>query len=177
MAKWEYAAIVRNRDGNEWALRQSELECSSHVEIKISKKSRKFLSWVNRKFELDAKRVDNKIMTTIPHTHSWKDFPEDVELEIHKGAEGVHLYFLEQAKKTKTAKKKREWEEELGAYIVGSEFKPCNQTNKHLFKSNDILGLVNMAGADGWEITGGLGLADGRPGNHETKWRMMRREL
>ena len=49
-------------------------------------------------------------------------------------------------------------------------------------ESKDILTLVNMAGADGWEITGGLGLADGYPadngpGKHETKWRMMRREL
>ena len=46
-----------------------------------------------------------------------------------------------------------------------------------LFLAHDILLLVNIAGAHGWEITGGLGLADGSPGNHETKWRIMRREL
>ena len=46
-----------------------------------------------------------------------------------------------------------------------------------LFEANDILILVNLAGAHGWEITGGLGLGDGSPGNHETKWRIMRREL
>jgi hypothetical protein len=46
-----------------------------------------------------------------------------------------------------------------------------------LFEATDLLVLVNMAGAQGWEITGGLGLADGQPGRHETKWRIMRREL
>ena len=54
-----------------------------------------------------------------------------------------------------------------------------------LFEATDLLVLVNLAGAEGWEITGGLGLADGSPGNRETgspvtretKWRIMRREL
>jgi hypothetical protein len=53
-----------------------------------------------------------------------------------------------------------------------------------LFSSVDLLILINMAGADGWEITGGIGLADGQPGihdaqrpRHETRWRIMRREL
>ena len=41
-------------------------------------------------------------------------------------------------------------------------------------EAEDIMILVNMAGAKGWEITGGLGFADGRP---ETRWRMMPREL
>ena len=50
-------------------------------------------------------------------------------------------------------------------------------TPKILFESTDILHLVNLAGAEGWEITGGLGLANGRHGSPETKWRMMRREL
>ena len=48
---------------------------------------------------------------------------------------------------------------------------------KILFESTDILHLVNLAGAEGWEITGGLGLADGYHGHPETRWRMMRREL
>ena len=43
-----------------------------------------------------------------------------------------------------------------------------------LFSSRDLLTLINLAGAEGWEITGGIGLADGRP---ETRYRMMRREL
>lgn len=53
-----------------------------------------------------------------------------------------------------------------------------------LYKSEDILTLVNMAGGDGWEITGGIGLSnfEWRDRDHggpisETKWRMMRREL
>jgi len=46
-----------------------------------------------------------------------------------------------------------------------------------LYKSEDILTLVNMAGANGWEITGGLGLGRHPDGHPETRWRMMRREL
>ena len=43
-----------------------------------------------------------------------------------------------------------------------------------LFSSHDLLTLINLAGAEGWEITGGIGLANGHP---ETRFRMMRREL
>jgi len=46
-----------------------------------------------------------------------------------------------------------------------------------LFEATDLLTLVNMAGKDGWEITGGLGLADGEPGRFESKWRIMRKVL
>jgi hypothetical protein len=46
-----------------------------------------------------------------------------------------------------------------------------------LFEATDPLVLVNLAGAEGWEITGGLGLADGQHGSPESKWRIMRREL
>ncbi len=53
-----------------------------------------------------------------------------------------------------------------------------------LFEADDLLVLVNLAGAEGWEITGGLGLNDGywqhiNDGGpvRETRWRMMRREL
>ena len=44
-----------------------------------------------------------------------------------------------------------------------------------IYESEDILTLVNMAGADGWEITGGLGLSEDH--GRESRWRMMRREL
>ena len=46
-----------------------------------------------------------------------------------------------------------------------------------LFESTDLLTLVNMAGKDGWEITGGLGLANGGTGQFESKWRIMRKVL
>ena len=55
----------------------------------------------------------------------------------------------------------REWE------IVGGDGPEI------LFEHEDLLTLVNTAGAEGWEITGGLGLG----GHPETRWRMMRREL
>ena len=60
---------------------------------------------------------------------------------------------------------------------LGRSFDANDATPKILFESTDILHLVNLAGAEGWEITGGLGLANGGHGIPETKWRMMRREL
>jgi len=82
----------------------------------------------------------------------------------------------------------RAFAEEISSYNANkARNKPRRQINDglpiYLYESSDILELVNLAGADGWEITGGLGLADGRPGyghdppKRETKWRMMRREL
>ena len=47
------------------------------------------------------------------------------------------------------------------------------KTRKIHFESSDLLSLINEAGKEGWEITGGIGLADGR----ETRYRMMRREI
>ena len=76
--------------------------------------------------------------------------------------------------------------EEISSYNANkARNQPRGQINEnglpiYLYESSDILELVNLAGADGWEITGGLGLADGYPGSppkYETKWRMMRREL
>ena len=48
------------------------------------------------------------------------------------------------------------------------------KTRKTHFESPDLLSLINEAGKEGWEITGGIGLADGQP---ETRYRMMRREI
>ena len=70
--------------------------------------------------------------------------------------------------------------EDVEKYAKQSKFRSeiVNDANpKILFESTDILHLVNLAGAEGWEITGGLGLADGYHGHPETRWRMMRREL
>ena len=48
------------------------------------------------------------------------------------------------------------------------------KTRKIHFESSDLLSLINEAGKEGWEITGGIGLANGQP---ETRYRMMRREI
>ena len=50
------------------------------------------------------------------------------------------------------------------------------KTRKTHFESPDLLSLINEAGKEGWEITGGIGFADGSAGQPETKYRMMRRE-
>ena len=70
--------------------------------------------------------------------------------------------------------------EDVEKYAKLPKFRSVNLNDanpKILFESTDILHLVNLAGAEGWEITGGLGLADGYHGEPETRWRIMRREL
>tara|TARA_B100001250_G_C19422874_1_gene623998 strand:- start:136 stop:585 length:450 start_codon:yes stop_codon:yes gene_type:complete len=49
------------------------------------------------------------------------------------------------------------------------------RSRKIHYESSDLLSLINEAGKEGWEITGGIGLADGQP--RETRYRMMRREI
>ena len=49
------------------------------------------------------------------------------------------------------------------------------RSRKIHYESSDLLSLINEAGKEGWEITGGIGLADGQSG--ETRYRMMRREI
>ena len=61
--------------------------------------------------------------------------------------------------------------------IKGKYPKKCSikgKTRKTHFESSDLLSLINEAGKEGWEITGGIGLADGQP---ETRYRMMRRKI
>ena len=49
--------------------------------------------------------------------------------------------------------------------------KATDASPRILYESSDILHLVNLAGADGWEITGALGLDD------VPEHRMMRRQI
>ena len=52
------------------------------------------------------------------------------------------------------------------------------RSRKIHFEAQDILTLINIAGKEGWEITGGIGKADGSLGNSlETRYRAMRREI
>ena len=46
-----------------------------------------------------------------------------------------------------------------------------------LFESPDLLTLIDDAGKEGWEITGGIGIATGKSGPGERKYRMMRRTI
>ena len=46
-----------------------------------------------------------------------------------------------------------------------------------LFESPDLLTLIDDAGKEGWEITGGIGIGSKQSRNGERKYRMMRRTI
>ena len=134
MPKWEYAAIVKEKEG---------------AVIKLD--------------NVGVKRFDKWILVkpgNEPHTISTKDAIRRREF-IHP------TYPWQWPNKWEEVKI---WSEDRGIKINDSS--PIV-----LFEATDLLVLVNLAGAEGWEITGGLGLADGEPGLPESKWRIMRREL
>jgi len=58
---------------------------------------------------------------------------------------------------------------------VTTEFSIEGDSRKIHFESSDLLSLINEAGKEGWEITGGIGLSLGGP--REKKFRIMRREI
>ena len=58
---------------------------------------------------------------------------------------------------------------------VTTEFSIEGDSRKIHFESSDLLSLINEAGKEGWEITGGIGSFLGGP--RETKFRIMRREI
>ena len=49
------------------------------------------------------------------------------------------------------------------------------RSRKIHYESSDLLSLINEAGKEGWEITGGIGFAGNQRG--ETRYRVMRREI
>ena len=58
---------------------------------------------------------------------------------------------------------------------VTTEFSIEGDSRKIHFESSDLLSLINEAGKEGWEITGGIGLFLGGP--REKKFRIMRRKI
>jgi hypothetical protein len=69
---------------------------------------------------------------------------------------------------------KDEVEAKRNAKLLEGKVSIVGKTRKIHFESSDLLSLINEAGKEGWEITGGIGLANGQP---ETRYRMMRREI
>jgi len=68
----------------------------------------------------------------------------------------------------------KEYKQQRGATKVRTEAR----SRKIHFEAQDILTLINIAGKEGWEITGGIGKADGVfRASQETRYRAMRREI
>ena len=171
MAKWEYAAIVCDSGRTEWALRQGEQVFERYTEVILSAESNELLASFGKENKFEITSPTEFKIEHPPLVHSWNIHLNDFDMwdDLKSDIKGF---------KTLTAKKiQNEYEKALGAYIVSAKHKYFGQINKSLFKSHDILELINKAGAAGWEITGGIGYDDSEPGRHETRWRIMRREL
>ena len=176
MAKWEYAAIVGDSGRTEWALRQGENEFECYVEVITSGESKELLAMFGKDYKIEIISPTEFKVKFPPLVHSW-----NIHLNDWK------VYFKSEEKQMRDQVKS--WNTKRLGNMFNTSIKSCKykssgRINKSLFKSHDILELINKAGAAGWEITGGIGLdnfqwresRDGGP-TGETKWRIMRREL
>ena len=152
---WEFAAIVR-KDGD---------RISSQMDNRNVKE--KLLKWVlvspgknpnppRIKFEF-PKDLKGKY-----HQKSEKGWHSPINKPYWAFTDDDDKRFNDKEAEVKRTAKKLEGK----VSIVG-------KTRKIHFESSDLLSLINEAGKEGWEITGGIGLADGI----ETRYRMMRREI
>jgi hypothetical protein len=171
MAKWEYAAIVRDYGRTEWALRQGEQVLERYTEVILSAESNELLASFGKENKLEITSPTEFKIEHPPLVHSWNIHLNDFDIwgDLRSDIKGF--------KKLTHESQHAGYEKMFGAYIVSAKHKYFGQINKSLFKSQDILELINKAGAAGWEITGGIGYDDSEPGRHETRWRIMRREL
>jgi len=171
MANWEYAAIVCDSKRTEWALRQGEQVFDRYTEVIMSGESNELLASLGKEIKFE---IISSTELKIEHpqlVHSWNIHPND--LDMWDGLKNViNLWEKLTAERTQT-----DYENVFGAYFVSAKHKSSRKIDKSLFKSHDILELINKAGTAGWEITGGIGYGDSEPGHHETRWRIMRREL
>jgi len=106
------------------------------------------------------------------------DFPKTKKFVANKGWESpvnkpYWAFTDDEVKRFKKA------QAELGEQAIRTEGKVSveGKSRKIHFESSDLLSLINEAGKEGWEITGGIGFANGGPSIPETRYRMMRREI
>lgn len=169
MAKWEYAAIVCDFERTEWTLRQGEHEFERYVEVITSEESKELLAYFGKDHKIEIISPTEFKVKFAPLVHSWKTHPNNWKVNFE----------LEEKRIQKQVKS---WNRSglsnmFNTSVKSCKYKSSGRINKSLFKSHDILELINKAGAAGWEITGGIGYDDSEPGRHETRWRIMRREL
>ena len=179
MSKWEYAAIVFNGSRSSCALvkpNNEEIMIEATFEVKNnypweSETAKKFLKTIESLFDSKAVRKKTNVTISRKFRYKWKThFYSNQEIIDwhHKFSGRTKNNFFEGFKNS------------YG--IKGGKIERL-KTFKPLFKSNDILELINLAGAEGWQITGGIGMSNSAPGGHgeraihESRWRIMRREL
>jgi len=154
MANWEYAALVN--EINAWYLVKPANMEPAQVEYSRDK---------------DRKLITNFGMKWHRPT-TWRTTKRRISSQYLKDSAGRNTGFqdltYDQAIKKRSIKPKAD---------DGSE--PVI-----FYSSSDLLTTINLAGQEGWQLTGGIGLDNFQWRNRdsggpigETKWRMMRREL
>ena len=146
MAKWEYAAIVADGKvtiGKKTSLKSSSRDVPRFFLVQPGKELHYIVSW--------ERGVSGIREGKIPTVYPWSS-PSEFE------------------------KESREWEKLFKDSAGMKEAhvqkpKATDASPRILYESSDILHLVNLAGADGWEITGALRL------DEAPEHRMMRRQI
>ena len=179
MPKWEFAAIVGS-DWDGWALRNGdavetkfavEFHMSGECEVLVEDVVRSFVSGSQPKATLEIiSPLTFRLNYLKKIVDSWDVHPSDINRQL----KSMKNDFNQWPERWLSSKTKKSLKKDYGESFESIEVIVSENRLPSIIESDDLLDLINKAGAEGWEITGGIGLADGPP---ETRWRTMRREL
>ena len=158
MAKWEYSVIHQKKWG--WIVVQGEGEAKSHLKVKFNSPIKK--GW-KRTGDLlkGAKKTSAATITTCHFEAQWNaEKPVMHEPGQSPTKDWVALRFTEEGNQ-------KEWVEIFGAEVKSAEWVVSGWATS-IYEAETVTQLLNVAGADGWELVGNV------PGGEN---RMLRREL
>ena len=158
MAKWEYSVIHQKKWG--WIVVQGEGVAKSHLEVKFNSPIKK--GW-KRTGDLlkGSKQISDDTIKTCHFGGQWNaEKPLIHEPGKSPTKDWVALNFTEKGNQ-------KDWVKIFGAEVESAEWVVSGWATP-IYEAETITQLLNMAGADGWELIGNV---------PEGENRMLRREL
>jgi hypothetical protein len=157
MANWEYAALVN--EASVWHLVKPANMEPAQIEYSRDNERKLIADW-GMKWHLPT---------------TWRKYGRTIKSRYVKNREG---------KTIPSGHSNLSYDETLAMKSIKPKAVDDGSEPAILYSSHDLLTTINLAGQEGWEITGGIGLdnfqwRDRNSGGPvgETRWRIMRREL